>query len=88
MEINEKDFFPAGSRTSCKIKIKTRSSNKAGNFTLRSVVQCRWGHRGVASSPEWVHGGALVGVQWVKPFKKFGIFYIWRTNKQLKIEES
>ena len=37
-----------------------------------NVVKCMWGYRS-AVTPQWIHGGALAGVQAVK-LKNIGLF--------------
>ena len=50
------------------------------------IVECRWGSESPVSStafswrsPSWVSGG--------KAFENFWLFYTWRANEQVKIEE-
>ena len=52
-----------------------------------NVVKGRWGSRGVVSSRTvswWSLGGSSGG----KVPENVWLFYIWKTNKQLKIEEN
>ena len=74
----------------------TRSGIYPSSFTnvrfrtkieFSNVAKCRWGSQGAVSSAMGSKQ-SLGRVHEVKPLKNFWPFYIWRTNKQLKMEGS